>query len=170
MWNQNLNAVSMISIFVHANVLALLWAPNMSGLNNSIGPIAWNCPKWRWATIFVGRSCPPNLCFEISGNKRFPMRYWFWEVLAMKIIQPSSLSSYFSVVVCLRWLYHHVLSVSYIFRKSWVLSIQLLCRLMMCAYTRVHYGPMVVFVCFHIKLLCYHHHYADLSEGIELVR
>ena len=61
MWNQNLNEVSMISIFVYANVLALLWAPNMSGLNNSIGPIAWNCPKWRWTTVFVGRSCRPKL-------------------------------------------------------------------------------------------------------------
>ena len=26
----------------------------------------------RWATIFVGYSCPPNLYFETSGNKRFP--------------------------------------------------------------------------------------------------
>ena len=26
----------------------------------------------RRATIFVGRSCPPNLYFENSGNKRFP--------------------------------------------------------------------------------------------------
>ena len=24
------------------------------------------------ATVFVGRSCPPNLYFENSGNKRFP--------------------------------------------------------------------------------------------------
>ena len=40
---------------------------------------------------------------------------------------------------------------------------------MMCAYTQVHYGPMVVFVCLHIKLPRYHH-YADLSEGIELLK
>ena len=43
----------------------------------------------RRATVIVGRSCPPNLFFENSGNKRFPtsnsctaqlMCSWFWEV------------------------------------------------------------------------------------------
>ena len=44
-----------------------------------------------------------------------------------------------------------------------------LCSLMMCAYNRVHYGPMVVFLCLNIKLHHYHH-YADISEGIELLK
>ena len=43
------------------------------------------------------------------------------------------------------------------------------CSLMMCAYNRVHYGPMVVFLCLNIKLPHYHH-YADISEGIELLK
>ena len=39
---------------------------------------------------------------------------------------------------------------------------------MMFAYNRVHYVPMVVLVCLHIKLPHYDH-YADLSEGIDLL-
>ena len=40
---------------------------------------------------------------------------------------------------------------------------------MMCANNRVHYGPMVVYGYLHITLPHYHH-YADLSEGIELLK
>ena len=40
---------------------------------------------------------------------------------------------------------------------------------MVCVNNRVHYGPMVVFVCLHITLLHYHH-YADISVGIELIK
>ena len=47
----------------------------------------------------------------------------------------------FSVVVCLRWLYHHV-SVSYIFRESWVLFLLLLYSVMMYANNRIHYDPI----------------------------
>ena len=43
--------------------------------------------------------------------------------------------------------------VSYLSRKSWVLCISLLRSLMMCAYNRVNYGPMVVSVCLHINYL-----------------
>ena len=38
----------------------------------------------------------------------------------------------------------------------------------MCAINRVHYGPVVVFVCLHITLPHYHHS-ADVSEGVELL-
>ena len=49
--------------------------------------------------------------------------------------------------------------------KKLGLCILLLCSLMMCAYTQVHYGPMVVFVCLHIKLPFYHH-YADSVSSV----
>ena len=75
----------------------------------------------------------------------------------------------FSVVVCPRWLYHQMLSVPYISRESWVLFSLILCILMMCANDGVHYGPMVVFVCLHITQPQYHH-YADVSERIELLK
>ena len=42
---------------------------------------------------------------------------------------------------CLRWLYHHV-SVSYIFRESWVLFLLSLCSVVMCANNRIHYDPI----------------------------
>ena len=44
----------------------------------------------------------------------------------------------FSVVVCLGWLYHHVLSVSYITGDSWVLFLLILCSLMTHINNRVH--------------------------------
>ena len=47
--------------------------------------------------------------------------------------------------------------------------IYILCSLMMCVNNQVHYGLMVVFVCLHITLP-YYHHYADVSEGIELLK
>ena len=53
--------------------------------------------------------------------------------------------------------------------KSWIVSLLLLCNLMMCANDRVHYGPMIVFVCLHITVPHYHH-YADISEGIGLLK
>ena len=62
------------------------------------------------------------------------------------------LLSYFFVVVCLKWLCHHILTVSYISRESWILCLLLLCSLMMCANKRIHYDSMVVFVCLHITL------------------
>ena len=77
--------------------------------------------------------------------------------------------SYFSVVVCLRGLRHHMLSASYISRESCVLCLSLLWNLMMSADNRIHYDPMVVFVCQHITLAHYHH-YADLTESIELLK
>ena len=45
----------------------------------------------------------------------------------------------------------------------------LLCSLMMYSSNRVHCHPMGVFVCFHNTLLHYHH-YADISEGIGLLK
>ena len=129
MWNQNLNEVSKISFFVHANVLTPVGSKYARPLARLPG-IAQND---RRATIFVSQSCLPKLYFEISGNKRIPMHFWFQEVLAMKIIQPLSLSSYFSVVVCLRWLYHHVLSVSYMSPKNWV-CVFYCCAALWCAH------------------------------------
>ena len=40
---------------------------------------------------------------------------------------------------------------------------------MMCANNRVHYGLMVTLVCLHLTLTHYHH-YAGVSEGIELLK
>ena len=81
-------------------------------------------------------------------------------------VSPFSTVVIFSVIVCLRWLNHHMLSVSYTYHGKVFL---LLCSLMMCKNSRVHYGPMVVFVCVHITMPHYHR-YADFSEGVELLK
>ena len=85
---------------------------------------------------------------------------------------------YFSVFVGLRWLYHHMLAISYISRKAgfcvfysdlydWELSYYR--SLMMCANNRIHCDPIVIFACLHITLPHYHY-YADRSEGTELLK
>ena len=63
-----------------------------------------------------------------------------------------------------------MLSVSYISRESCVVSLSL-SSLMMYANDRVHRvnGPMVVFFSLYITL-SHHHHYADVSESIELLK
>ena len=73
--------------------------------------------------------------------------------------QIKSLLSSFPIVVCLKWQYQLMLSVSYIFRESWGLFSLLLWSLMdMCTNNRDHYSLMVIFVCVHITLSHYHHH------------
>ena len=81
--------------------------------------------------------------------------------------QPFQLLSYFSMVVCLMWLYH-VCCQFHIYPEKARLCV-LLCNLMMCAHDGMHNDSMVVFVCLHITLPHYHH-YADISEGIELLK
>ena len=68
-----------------------------------------------------------------------PMNFVIWV--------PFLLLSYFSVVVCLTWLFHHTLAVSYISRESWVLCLLLL-SLTVCANNRINYDPIVVVVFF----------------------
>ena len=74
-----------------------------------------------------------------------------------------------SVVLHQKWLYHHMLSISYINRKtefSYILSI---ISHIIWANNQTHHGPMIVFVCLCFTLLHYHHH-SDVSEGIELLK
>ena len=75
------------------------------------------------------------------------------------------------MLVCLKWLYHHIYIYVYIYtsRESWGFRLWLLCSLMMCTNNRVHCGLMVVYGHLHITLLHYHH-YTDLPEGIELLK
>ena len=82
--------------------------------------------------------------------------------------QSFPLLSYCSVVMCLVWLQHYMLSVSYIFRESWVLFLLLLCSLMTCGDNRVHYGPIVVVLCLRVTPLEYHH-YTIMQTYLKLV-
>ena len=78
--------------------------------------------------------------------------------------QPFPCCHILPLVVFLRWLYHHMLPVSYVSLKSSVLFPLLLCSLMMCANNRVHFGMRVIFV------LNHYHCYAGVSERIELLK
>ena len=95
-----------------------------------------------------------------SSNRKYP---------------PFPLLPYFSVVVCLRWLYYHILSsITYISREHWdfvsIICVQSIdVQSMVFANDRIHYGLQVVFVCLQITP-SYYHHYADSSEGIELIK
>ena len=90
-------------------------------------------------------------------------------IIIIKPNQPSPLLPYFPWLracdgctnICCRF---HIYP-----RETGFCVFLFLCSLMMCANNRVHYDPTVVVVCLHITLP-HCHHYADLSEGIELLK
>ena len=91
-------------------------------------------------------------------------------IIIIKEISTFPLLSYFSMVVCMRWLYQHLLSISYISRERYGWFLLLLCSIVRCANDLEHYGSMVVFVYLHITLLHYHHYADDVYEGIGLLK
>ena len=83
--------------------------------------------------------------------------------------QPFPLS-YFSVVVCLRCLLHHILSlIAYTFRENRDFVFIIVVQFMMSANIRIRFGLQIVFVCLYITPSHYHH-YAYLSADIELIK
>ena len=92
---------------------------------------------------------------------------WPWPI-SLRSFKHEFVCSYIFLVVCLWWLYHHMLTVSYISRERWVLFSVLLCNLMLFADNRGH-GQIVAFVCLHIPLPHYYH-YVDVSGSIELLK
>ena len=96
-------------------------------------------------------------------------------IIHLVIIIKSEVSTFpivfifLSVVMCLRWLYHQMLSASYLSLESWVLFLLLPCSFMMCANNRIYYDPMVVFVWLHFTLPHFHH-YTYVSESIALLK
>ena len=82
---------------------------------------------------------------------------------------PFPLLSYFSVVVCLRCLLHHILLlIAYTFRENREFVFIIIVQFMMSADSRMHFGLKISFV-----YLCitpsHYHHCANLSEDIELI-
>ena len=71
--------------------------------------------------------------------------------------QPYPLS-YFSVVVCLRCLLHHILSlIAYTFRENRDFVFIIIVQFMMSANIRIRFGLQIVFVCLYIIPSHYHH-------------
>ena len=78
-----------------------------------------------------------------SSNRKYP---------------PFPLFSYFSVVVFLRCLLHHILSlIVYTFRKNRELVFISIVQFIMSANSRIRFGLQIEFVCLHITPSHYHH-------------
>ena len=83
---------------------------------------------------------------------------------------PSAQLSYFSVVVCLRCLLHHIRPrIAYTFLENWDFVLIIIVQFMMSANSRIRYGLQIVFVSLYITP-SYYHHYANLSVDIELMK
>ena len=72
--------------------------------------------------------------------------------------RPFPLFSYFSVVVCLRCLLHHILSlIVYTFRENREFVFISIVQFMMSANSRIRFGLQIVLVCLYITPSHYHH-------------
>ena len=88
-----------------------------------------------------------------SSNRKYP---------------PFPLLSYFSVVVCLKCLLHHILSlIVYTFRENREFVFIIIVQFMMSAIIRIRFGLQIVPVCLY-SIPSHHHHCANLCEVIEL--
>ena len=78
-----------------------------------------------------------------SSNRKYP---------------PFPLFSYFSVVVCLSCLLHHILSlIVYTFQENWEFVCMSIVQFMMSANSQIRFGLQIVFVCLYITPSHYHH-------------
>ena len=83
---------------------------------------------------------------------------------------PFPLLSYFSVVVCLRCLLHHILSlIAYTFRENREFVFIIIVQFMMSANSRIRFASQIVLLCLYSTPSDYHH-CAKLSEDIELIK
>ena len=83
---------------------------------------------------------------------------------------PFPLLSYFSVVVGLRCLLHHILSlIAYTCRENREFVFIIIVQFMMSANIRIRLGLQIVLVCLY-STPSHCHHCANLSEGIELIK
>ena len=90
-----------------------------------------------------------------SSNRKYP---------------PFPLLPYFSLVVCLRCLLHHILSpIAYTFRENRDFAFIIIAQFMMSANSRVRFSLQIVCACLYITPSHYQH-CANLSEDIELIK
>ena len=116
--NENLNRL-MINIEESEGSLVTYcnwrhWALT-AGLNNSIGPIARNCPKWPSSNRIYGLKLPAKLVFWKFGQQTFScvkqlltahsIRSWFWEVICKVTVKLLFIISMISSPLSSIWLY-----------------------------------------------------------------
>ena len=87
-----------------------------------------------------------------SSNRKYP---------------PFPLISYFFVVVCLRCLLHHILSlIAYTFRENRKFVFIIIVQFMMSANIRIRFGLQIALICLY-STPSHYHHCANLFEGNE---
>ena len=97
--------------------------------------------------------------------KSFSCEWW----ITLKY-PPFPLLPYFSVVVCLRCLLHHILSfIADKFRENRGFVFMSIVQFMMSANSRIRFGMHIVLVCLY-STPSHYHHCANLSEDIELLK
>ena len=83
-------------------------------------------------------------------------------------VSPFHIVIIFSMVVCLRCLLHHILSlIAYTFRGNRKFVFIIILQFMMSANIRIRFGLQIVLVCL-FSTPSHYRHCANLSEGIEL--
>ena len=83
--------------------------------------------------------------------------------------QPYPLLSYFFVVVWLRCLLHHILSlIAYAFRENREIVFIIIVQLMMSSNSRIRFGSQILFSLYITP--SHYHHCASLSEDTELIK
>ena len=102
----------------------------------------------------------------------------YWKDISVAhviIIIKSKVSTFpiviiFSVVVCLRCLLHHILSlIAYTFRENREFIFIIIVQFIMSANIRIRFGLQIVLVCLY-STPSHYHHCANLSEGIEFIK
>ena len=89
-----------------------------------------------------------------SSNRKYP---------------PLLLLSYFSVVVYLGYLLHHILSlIAYTFRENREFVFIIIVQFMMSANSLIRFGLQIVLACLY-STPSHYHHCANLSEDIGLI-
>ena len=85
-------------------------------------------------------------------------------------IRSIPLLSYFSVVVCLRCLLHHNLSLTAsTFQENREFVFIIIIQFMMNANIQIRFGLQIVLVCLY-RTPSHYHHCTNLSESIELIK
>ena len=127
-----------------------------------------------WPDCFVGHSCPGGICPKSSPLSLTCSIITMLDILLMLLsssnrkYQPYPLLSYFSVVVCLRCLSHHILSpIAYTFRENRDFVFIIIAEFMMSTNSWIRFCLQMVFVSLY-NTSSHYHHYANLSEDIGL--
>ena len=141
-----------------------LWSLSCGGVSNMllILSITFHCHYYIWDCMCTGpfqfrwlKGCIHSSCYYHNQIGSINLTHCY---------------HMFSVVVCLRSLLHHILSlIAYTFQENRDFVFIIVMQFMISANSRTRFGLQVVFVCLYITTAHYHL-CANLSEDIELIK